>query len=88
MDPDLAITICFGLVVLLFALGFAFYGVHEIHSLARRERDGSRAQEPPAGNPMTQRVEPAAGAFFSDDTDDPELRYELLDEAHRRSPST
>ena len=32
MDPDLAITICFGLVVLLFALGFAFYGVHEIHS--------------------------------------------------------
>ena len=36
---------------------------------------------------MTQRVEPAAGAFFSDDTDDPELRYELLDEAHRRSPS-
>lgn len=87
MDPDLAITICFGLVVLLFALGFAFYGVRN-PQLARRERDGSRAQEPPAGNPMTQRVEPAAGAFFSDDTDDPELRYELLDEAHRRSPST
>lgn len=36
---------------------------------------------------MTQRVEPAAGAF-SDDTDDPELRRELLDGAHRRSPST
>lgn len=31
MDPDLAITICFVLEVILFALGFAVYVVHESH---------------------------------------------------------
>jgi hypothetical protein len=31
MDPDLAITICFCLEVLLFALVFAFYVSHEAH---------------------------------------------------------
>lgn len=43
MDPDLAITICFGLVVLLFALGFAFYGVHEIH---RSHAESATVPEP------------------------------------------
>ena len=43
MDPDLAITICFVFVVLLFALGFAVYGVHEIH---RSHAESATAPEP------------------------------------------
>ena len=31
MDPDLAITIGFSLEVLLFALVFTFYVMHEVH---------------------------------------------------------
>jgi hypothetical protein len=47
MDPDLAISICFCLEVLLFALVFAFYVSHEVHeahaqsetALERRNRE-------------------------------------------------
>ena len=49
MDPDLAITICFVLVVLLFALGFAFYGVHEIHRSHAESATAPEAQEPRQG---------------------------------------
>jgi hypothetical protein len=42
MSPDLAITICFALGVMLFALVFAVYVSHEAHQ-ARAER--ARAPE-------------------------------------------
>ena len=33
MDPNLVITICFVFVVVLFALGFTFYGLREAHKV-------------------------------------------------------